>query len=541
MTSVSRRTLLAGSILAPASLVLDRIAVTPAEAATPKDVLVVVGEQGTNSLDTMVPVANDYSRFVAWNVYDRLVSHGTKVMANGALGYDVTVMKPELAESWDIQDGGKTIIFHLRKDATFHDGSPVTADDVKWSFDRAVTVGGFATIQMGAGSMVKPEQFSVVDPHTFKMTFDEPNKLTMPDLVVPIPVIVNSKLALKHATTSDPWALDWVQHNDAGGGGFKVASWAPGTEIVFTRFDDWKSGPLPKLKRVIYRQIPSAGTRRALLERGDVDISVGLPPRDYSELAKAGKLQVIGTPVQNDLLFVDMNVKMKPFDNLKVRQAMAWAIPYQSIMDSALYNRDVAMWGGDPSKPYPPEWPVVSPYKQDLTKAKQLLTEAGYPNGFSTTLSYDLSQATTREPIALFMQEALAKIGVTVTLNKVPGANWFAQMAAKTMPFVITEFYGWLVPEEYFYYWNFYGKNDAVFNTANYQNPKLDAVIEAARFESDKTKYDADLVEMNDIVMADLPRIPLARVFFDIAMQKNVKNYVYWFHTHPDFRVMYKE
>uniref|UniRef100_UPI0035CCAA10 LysR substrate-binding domain-containing protein n=1 Tax=uncultured Caballeronia sp. TaxID=1827198 RepID=UPI0035CCAA10 len=134
----------------------------------------------------MVPVANDYSRFVAWNVYDRLVSHGTKVMENGALGYDVTVMKPELAESWDIQDGGKTIIFHLRKDATFHDGSPVTADDVKWSFDRAVTVGGFATVQMGAGSMTKPEQFSVVDPHTFKMTFDQPNKLTMPDLVVPI-------------------------------------------------------------------------------------------------------------------------------------------------------------------------------------------------------------------------------------------------------------------------------------------------------------------------------------------------------------------
>jgi peptide/nickel transport system substrate-binding protein len=541
MTSVSRRTLLAGSILAPAALTLHRLAITPAEAATPKDVMVVVGEQGTNSLDTMVPVANDYSRFVAWNVYDRLVSHGTKVMENGALGYDVTVMKPELAESWDIQDGGKTIIFHLRKDATFHDGSPVTADDVKWSFDRAVTVGGFATVQMGAGSMTKPEQFSVVDPHTFKMTFDQPNKLTMPDLVVPIPVVVNSKLAIKHATATDPWALDWVQHNDAGGGAFKVASWSPGTEIVFTRFDAWKSGPLPKLRRVIYRQIASAGTRRALLERGDVDISVGLPPRDYAELAKAGKLQVIGTPVQNDLLFVDMNVKMKPFDNPKVRQAMAQAIPYQAIMDSALYNRDVPMWGGDPSKPYPPEWPVVSRYKTDLAKAKQLLTEAGYPNGFSTTLSYDLSQATTREPIALFMQEALGKIGVTVTLNKVPGANWFAQMAAKTMPFVITEFYGWLVPEEYFYYWNFYGKNNAVFNTANYQNPKLDAVIEAARFESDKTKYDADLVEMNNIVMSDLPRIPLARVFFDIAMQKNVKNYVYWFHTHPDFRVMYKD
>ena len=536
MTSVSRRTLLAGSILAPVALALDGIA----EAATPKEVLVVVGEQGPNSLDTMVPVANDYSRLVAWNVYDRLVSHGTKTMANGATGYDVTVMAPELAESWDISADGKSYVFHLRKDATFHDGSPVTADDVKWSFDRAVSVGGFAAVQMGAGSMVHPDQFSVVDAHTFKMTFDEHNKLTMPDLVVPIPVIVNSKLAKQHATTADPWALDWVQHNDAGGGAFKVASWQPGTEIVFTRFDGWTSGPKPKLKRVIYRQIASPGTRRALLERGDVDISVGLPPRDYSELAAAGKLQVIGTPVQNDLLFVDMNVKMKPFDNPLVRQAMAWAIPYQSIMDSALYNRDVPMWGGDPSKPYPAAWPVVSPYKTDLDKAKQLLAKAGYPDGFQTTLSYDLSQATTREPIALFMQDSLAKIGVRVTLNKVPGANWFAQMASKTMPFVITEFYGWLVPEEYFFYWNFYGKNDAVFNTANYQNPKLDALIEASRFETDPAKYDQDLVAMNDIVMTDMPRIPLARLFFDVAMQKNVKGYVYWFHTHLDYRTMYK-
>jgi peptide/nickel transport system substrate-binding protein len=537
MTSLSRRTLLAGSILAPVMVALRG---SPVQAATPKDVLVVVGEQGPNSLDTMVPVANDYARLVCWNVYDRLVTHGMKTMPNGATGYDVTVMKPELAESWDISPDKKTIIFHLRKDAVFHDGNPVTADDVKWSFDRAVSVGGFATVQMGAGSMLKPEQFSVVDAHTFKMTFDKPNRLTMPDLVVPIPCVINSKLAKQHATAADPWALDWVQHNDAGGGAFSVASWQPGTEIVFARFDQWKSGPVPKLKRVIYRQIASPGTRRALLEKGDVDVSVGLPPKDYAEMAAAGKLQVIGTPIQNDLVFVDMNVQMKPFDNPKVRQAMAWAIPYQPIMDAALYNRDVPMWGGDASKPYPPAWPVVSPYKTDLEKAKQLLAEAGFPNGFKTTLSYDLSTATTREPIALLMQESLGKIGVQVTIEKVPGANWFAQMASKTMPMVITEFYGWLVPPEYFFYWNFYGKNNAVFNTANYQNPKLDAVIEAAQFEDDPAKYDADLVEMNDVVMGDLPRIPLARVFADVAMQPNVKGYIYWFHVHLDYRAMYK-
>lgn len=381
--SISRRTLLAGSILAPAVAAPLR-----AQATTPADVLVVVGEQGPNSLDTHVPIANDYSRLVAWNVYDKLVSHGVKQLENGAMGYDVSVMKPELAESWDISPDGKTIVFHLRQNATFHDGSPVTADDVKWSFDRAVSVGGFATVQMAAGSLTKPEQFSVVDRHTFKITFDQPNKLTMPDLVVPIPIVINAKLAKQHATAADPWALDWVQHNDAGGGAYSVASWKPGTEIVFSRFDAWASGPKPALRRVIYRQIPSPGTRRALLESGDVDISVGLPPKDYAELAAAGQLNVIGTPVQNDLLFVDMNVQMKPFDNPKVRQAIAWAVPYQSIMDAALYGRGVPMFGAAADKSYPPAWPVQSHYSTDLAKAKQLLAEAGFPNGFKTTLSY---------------------------------------------------------------------------------------------------------------------------------------------------------
>jgi peptide/nickel transport system substrate-binding protein len=184
---------------------------------------------------------------VVWQAYDRLVSHGEKTLPDGTVSYDAKVVTPELAESWEASDDGKTYVFHLRKDATFHDGAPVTAKDVKWSFDRAIAAGGFPAVQMAAGSLVKPEQFSVIDDHTFKATFDQFNKLTMPDLVVPVPVIVNSELAKKHATTQDPWAFEWVSRNDCGGGAFKVESWSPGQQTVFTRFDAWKSGPLPKL------------------------------------------------------------------------------------------------------------------------------------------------------------------------------------------------------------------------------------------------------------------------------------------------------
>jgi peptide/nickel transport system substrate-binding protein len=538
MIKLDRRTYL-GLMAGGASVAA--MGIPKAGAATPKDVLILVNEMGPNSLDTMLPSANDQARMVAWNVYDRLVTHGTKTMPNGATGYDASVFEPELAESWEVLDEGRTLIFHLRKDATFHDGNPVTAEDVKWSFDRAVAAGGFPTIQMAAGSLTSPDQFSVVDDYTFKITFEKANKLSLPDCAVPVPCIVNKKLVMEHVTEADPWGLEWTQRNDAGGGGYMVQSWKPGDQLVLTRFDDWKSGPAPQLKRIVFRQIASPGTRRALLEKGDVDISVGLPPKDYAEMATSDTVRVVGTPVQGDLLFIDMNVQMKPFDNLKVRQAIAHAIPYQQIMDGALYNRGVPMFGADPSTTsFPPAWPTPSPFSTDLDKAKALLAEAGLADGFETTLSYDLSQATTREPIALLVQESLGKIGVKVTLEKVPGANWFANMASKSMPFVIAEFYPWLDYPEYHFFWTYHGGNNSVFNTCNYVNPKLDEQIEIARFAKDDAAYKEALTNMVNIVMADVPRIPLAQLFGDVAMQPNIEDYVYWFHQHIDYRTIKK-
>jgi peptide/nickel transport system substrate-binding protein len=512
-----------------------------AAAATAKDTLVIVSETGTNSLDTMVPTANDLSRMVVWQAYDRLVSHGEKKLADGTVSYDAKIIEPELAESWEISTDGLAYTFHLRKNATFHDGTPITAKDVKWSFERAVAAGGFPAVQMAAGGMTKAEQFKILDDYTFQVVLDQPNKLTMPDMVVPVPVIVNSELAKKHATAADPWALDWVSRNDAGGGAFKVESWTPGQQLVFTRFDEWKSGPLPKLKRVIWRQIASPGTRRALLEKGDVDMSVGLPPKDYAELAAEGKVKVIGVPVQNDLVFLDLNVKIPPFDNPKVREAVSYAMPYKDILSSALYGRAKPMFDGDPSKAFDSTWPVPVRHGQDLEKAKQLLAEAGFPNGFKSTLSFDLSQATVAEPTAILMQEALKKIGVEITLEKVPGANWFAQMASKTMPMVIGEFYGWLDYPDYFFFWTYDGVNNSVFNTCNYVNPALDTVIDKARFTADPAIYKASLQTMVETVMTELPRIPLYNRFADYAMQKDVEGFEYWFHTHPDFRKLYKD
>jgi peptide/nickel transport system substrate-binding protein len=504
-----------------------------------KELLIVANESGPNGLDIHVTGANRPAYGVSWLAYDRLLTFGKKKLADGTLTYDFEQLKPELAESWAIAADGMSVTFKLRKDAKFHDGTPVTAKDVKWSFDRAVSVGGFPTFQMKAGSLEKPEQFVVVDEHTFRVNFLRKDKLTMMDMGVPVPSIFNSELVKKHATEKDPWGLEWTKVNTAGGGAYKVEAFRPGQEIIYARYEEWKSGPLPKIRRVVQRQVPSAGNRRALLEKGDIDMTYEMPPKDFLELSQAGKLNVTSTPNENAIWYIDMNVTKKPFDNVKVRQAIAWAIPYEKIYESAMYKRVTPMYGSSDNKGNGVVWPQPHGYRQDLGKAKALLAEAGFPNGFETELSFDLGNGTISEPAAVLIQEALGAIGIKVTLNKVPGANWRALMVKKEMPFSLNRFGGWLNYAEYFFFWNYHGQN-AVFNTMSYQNPAMDKLIDAARFEGDPKKYTADVQGFIDIAFSEVPRIPIAQPNVDVAMQKNIRGYAYWFHLQPDFRDLEK-
>ena len=510
-----------------------------AQAQSRSETLVVLVEFGPNSMDIHGVGANFRTYGASWNLYDRLLTHGTKTLADGSRSYDHATLRPELAASWHLAPDGMSVTFKLRRDARFHDGTAVTARDVKWSFDRAVSVGGFPTFQMKAGALEKPEQFVVVDDQTFRVNFLRKDKWTLPDLAVPVPVIINSTLARKNATDKDPWAMEWLKNNDAGGGAYKLESWKPGQETIYTRFDDWKSGHLPKIRRVIVREVPSAGNRRALIERGDADVSVDFPPKDVAEMAKSGKLTVVGTPVENALIYLGMNVKNPPFADVKVRQAVAQAIPREKIFEAAMFGRGALLTtpiatntaGYDPS---------LNPYKLDPTRAKALLAEAGYPNGFETTLSFDLGNATVYEPAAVLTQEALAGIGIKATLNKIPPANWRTALAKKDMPLFINQFGGWLNYPEYFFLWTYHGQN-SLFNTSSYQNPEMDRLIEAAHREGDAKKYAETVQAFTRIALADVPKVPLMQPTQDIAMQKNVTGYQYWFHRQLDFRTLAKQ
>jgi peptide/nickel transport system substrate-binding protein len=527
--------LAAAGALAPAPAIWS-----PAKADARAETLLIVSEGGPNNLDIHGIGTNVPGYEVSWNCYDRLISHEMKSGPGGVPYYDRDKIKGELAE--DMNVGDMSVTFKLKKNAKFHDGTPVAAKDVKWSLDRAVTVGGFPTFQMSAGSLTKPEQFVIVDDNTVRVDFAKKDRLTIPDLAVIVPCVVNSELVKKNASEKDPWGLEYTKQQTAGSGAYKVTKWTAGTEVIMERNDEWVGGPLPKIRRVIWRMVPQAGNRRALLERGDADISYELPFKDFQEMKASGKLDVVSLPFSNGIQYIGMNVTKPPFDNPKVRQAVAYAIPYQKIMDAVLFGLANPMFGAPADKPTEVAWPQPTKYFTDMAKAKALLTEAGYADGFETTISFDLNFAGVNEPLCVLVQESLGQIGIKTTINKVPGANWRTELTKKEMPLFTNVFSGWLDYPEYFFYWCYHG-NNSIFNTMSYKSPAMDKLIDGARAAAatgDKAAYDTDVKGFVDLAFAEVPRIPLYQPFVNVAMQKNISGYQYWFHRRLDYRALVK-
>lgn len=526
-----RRRLLKSTVLGAGSLPFLRL--LPASAAS-NGVLVVAMGQTINSLDIHRKGTNRPSYQVAVNVYDRLVSFGTKTTAAG-LSYDYTTIEPEVAESWVISDDGLTMTFKLKPGGKFHDGSAITAADVKWSYDRAVSVGGFPSVQMKAGSLLKPEQFEAVDDLTFVIKLPRKSKLTLPDLAVPVPMIINSTLAKKHATDKDPWATEYLHKNPAGSGAFTVARWDPGQQLVYERNENYTSGPKPAVKRVVVREVPSPATRRALLERGDIQMSFNMPNKDAQELSGKNGININTSPIENAIYCLNPNLSFAPFKDKRVRQAVAWSVPYEAIFQSAAYGRGKPMWGGQSTRPETIDWPQPFPYSTDLDRAKALLKEAGMSSGFDVPLSISLAQADWMEPTALLVQENLAKVGIRATIEKIPGANWrTASLVEKRLPLHLETFGGWLNYPCYYFFWAY--QHGHLFNSSNYKNDEIEKLTtETLHMATDDPGYAPRIKRMIEIAWDEVPRIALWQPALNVGLN-GASDYEFWFHRQLDAR-----
>src|ERR1700737_3952976 len=519
------------------------LAAGPVWAQTRAETLRYVTGASVNTLDPNVPGSTREAFAVSLSTYDRLVSFGRKQL-NGKWVFDLDKITGELAESYDVSPDGLKITFHLRKDAKFQDGSPVSAEDVKWSLDRAVTAPVLGKAQLLTGSMTSADQFKVIDPLTLEVTLPKPDKLALPNLATVYPIIFHSKVAKEHATAEDPWATAWLKEHTAGSGAYQIETFKPGEQGIMTRNDAWNSGTADTstfLKRVIVQSVPEPPTRANRVERGDADIVVDLQASDVQSLEAKGKLKVISTPQYNAVTFVSMNNQIPPFDNINVRRAIAYALPYDDMFKAALFGRGTplfgAMWAD--GKPKTGAYPFQQPVKLDLEKAREYLKAAGMPDGFSTTFSFNVGQASTAEPMSALVKESLAKIGIKVDIQKLPDAQMSTQLNEKKLPFFTEGIVAWLPSTDYFYR-NFY-TGEQRWNYSSIKNTELTAIPQEAPFEADKAKYDEYGKKLNAIHFAEMPQIPLWQPSQDAVMATSIDGYTYQFHRQVDYRDLHRK
>jgi peptide/nickel transport system substrate-binding protein len=510
----------------------------PVRAQSRAETLRYVTGAAVNTLDPNVPGSTREAFAVSLSTYDRLVSFGRKQL-DGKWVFDLDKITGELAESYEVSPDGLKLTFHLRKDAKFQDGTPVTAEDVKWSLDRAVTAPVLGKAQLLTGSLTSADQFKVIDPSTFEVTLPKPDRLALPNLATIYPIIFNSKVAKANATSDDPWAIGWLKEHAAGSGAYVIESFKPGEQVIMKRNEAWNRGTQEKsafFKRLIIQTVPEAATRANLLERGDADITVDLQASDIQSLENKGTLKVISTPQYNAVTFISMNNTIPPFDNINVRRAIAYALPYDDMFKAALFGRGTPLFNAEwkDGKPTTGAFPFPQPVKLDLDKAKGYLKAAGMPDGFSTTFSFNVGQASTAEPMAALVKESLGKIGINIDIQKLPDAQMSTQINEKKLPFFTEGIVAWFPTPDYFYR-NFYIGNQR-WNYASIDNPELTAIAQQARFEPDKAKYDEQARRLNEIHFTEMPQIALWQPSQNAVMAKSIDGYTYQFHRQVDYR-----
>jgi peptide/nickel transport system substrate-binding protein len=529
MTLNRRQTLTgAGAVLAAAALPQEAAAQTRAET------LRYVTGNTVNTLDPTVPGSTRESFGLSMNVYDRLAAFGKRDFEGNPV-FDHNTIRGELAERIERSADGLRYTFVLRDGARWHDGSPVTVEDVKWSLDRTVSARSLAPPQMQLGSITKPEQFRIAGPRAVELLLDRPDRLALSNTCVPYAIMMNSTLAKRHATAEDPWALNWSRENSAAGGAYIVESHRPGTQTVLRRNDAWKGGPLPFFRRIIVQTVPEPATRASLVERGDADLSIDLSPSDVRAIEERRRVKVVSIPQTNGFTHISMNNQMAPFDDLKVRQAIAAALPYDDLFQAALFRRGRALFGGNwHGEPPSSDFPQPMPLRQDLDRARELLRQSSQPNGFSTTFTIGVGISSWAEPMAALVKESLGRIGINVDIRKLPDAQFNTAQAERTLPFYTEGGTAWL-PATY-YFFRLYFTRPQRWNFASFDNAELNRLVEQAQFETDPAAYERQAKRMIQILNEQVPLLLMWQPLHEAVMAPNIEGYTYWFYRQADFR-----
>lgn len=357
-------------------------------------------------------------------------------------------MELELAESFEISDDRKTYTFKLRRDIVSPAGNPFTADDVMYTIERKLGVNAIGAFVIGPLAMhiFSIDQVTRVDDYTVKFQpAGGPGQEPRPFFTFLSGIanahggtIVDSKLLKANATADDPWALEFAKNNTHGFGAYSVESFTAGQEAVWVANENYAHGP-PAIKRMVWRVVPESATRLSLVQRGDVHIAKQMLSREQESVEGQAGI-TIPKAFTNLSVFLVLNLGHPPFDITKVRQAFLYTVPYDEIIQTVYRGRARRQFGmvWDPVPGAHPEY--WEKYVTNIDKAKQLLAEAGLPDGFSIDWGYSLATPDMEE-VSILMRDSAAQAGIRLNLQGLtPSALNEQNVSEEGQPRVIRDF-----------------------------------------------------------------------------------------------------
>lgn len=469
------------------------------------------------------------------NLLEPLVSYGGGTVNDaGVVVPDFSAPEGRLAESWSFDEATLTWTIKLREGVKGCDGATFDADDVIYTFARAKSVSGAAPIGWFLSNVASIKGFDAsvfgedaaakelgdavvkVDDHTVQIRQEVPNALFLPVLSIFGLYIFDKETMEAHATEQDPWSHDYANNENAPGfGAYCLGSWTKNEEITLRANPDYYRGA-PAIETVSIRRVPQSSNRLVVLQTGQAQLVSGLTPREFSSLKGKAGLSVASV-TGNSNTFLHMNFATAPFDNPKLREAIAYAIPYDQIIANGYFG-GASQWNGVVPSGYP-GYAGGAEFAYDPEKARALLAEAGYPDGAgleemsdSFRLSYVSEKEPVLGPIVNIIQTALRDVGIPATLDPIPQSQYGdRQLVKRDLPFAINDQEKPIGIDAGYAIQLFFVSeaNGGLNNMVNYDSAEVDSLWAEARVESDTDTRNELLAQIQAQVIEDVAWLPI--------------------------------
>ncbi|PVZ87121.1 glutathione ABC transporter substrate-binding protein GsiB [Serratia sp. S1B] len=453
--------------------------------------------------DAVIAVASNFTTLDPYDANDTLSQAVAKSFYQGLFGFDKDMkLVNVLADSYQVSSDGLTYTIKLHPGVKFHDGSAFDAAAVKVNLDRASNPDNHLK-RYNLFKMI--DKTEVVDPVTVNIVLKTPFSAFINNLAHPAAVMI-SPAALQQ------YGKD-IGFHPVGTGPYQFETWNQTDFVKVKKFDGYWQAGLPKLDSITWRPVVDNNTRAAMLQTGEATFAFPIPYEQAKVLEKNDKLDLVAAPsiLQR---YISLNVTQKPFDNPKVRQALNYAINKEALIKVAFSGYAVPAEG-----PVPPAIDFATryqPWPYDPAKARELLKEAGYPDGFTTTL-WSSHNHSTAQKVLQFAQQQLAQVGVKVSVTAMDAGQRAAQVESVGVKDTgVRMFYtGWSAStgEADWALSPLFSTQAAPpkqFNTAFYSNPQVDKDLTDALATTDRTQKQALYKDAQDHIWADAPWIFLA-------------------------------